>query len=126
MGLGWELALDMIDYRGTDREATLGRARQAASELRKENGGREVRLFAPEVLDFFDATRLEVAGEMDVADGRFYIGIVVGGEGTIEGDFGPEPIRHGETFACAASLGHRIRSASERLVVVRCLGPLTG
>jgi mannose-6-phosphate isomerase len=124
MGLGWELALDMIDYRGTDREATLGRARQVPSELRKENGGREVRLFAPEILDFFDATRLEVAGEMDVADGRFYIGIVVGGEGTIEGDFGSEPIRRGETFACAASLGHRIRSGPDRLIVVRCLGPL--
>lgn len=125
MGLGWDLALDMIDYSGVDRESTLARARQAETVLRVDHGNREVRLFNSDVLEFFDATRLEVVSEMPVEDGHFYVGIVVAGEGSIEGDFGSEPIRKGETFACAASLGHRLRAGGEELRVVRCMGPAT-
>ena len=107
MGLGWDVALDMIDYTPTDRAAALARARQRPSVVREQGENREVRLLNADVLDFFDATRLEVAGEMEVGDGRFYVGVVTEGEGTIEGDFGRSPIGKGETFACAASLGHR-------------------
>ncbi len=123
MGLGWELALDMIDYSTSDRATALARARQQPSLLRQEGASRETRLFAPEVLEFFDATRLDVADEIAVDDGRFYIGIVIAGEGTLEGDFGRLPLRRGETFACAAALGHRFRAGREPLQVVRCLGP---
>ena len=124
MGLGWDEALDMIDYSAADRESTLGRARQTPSVVRGSGGNREVRLFGPELDEFFGASRLEVAGELAVDDGRFYVGIVVAGGGTIEGEFGAEPIRRGETFACAASLGHRLRAGTAPLAVVRCMGPL--
>ncbi len=125
MGLGWDVALDMIDYHAEDRAATFARARQSESVVRDGGGNREVRLFNPDVLEFFDATRLEVASELPVDDGRFYIGVVVGGRGTLEGDFGSEPIRKGETFACAAGLAHRLRAGDEELRVVRCMGPAT-
>jgi len=125
MGLGWDLALDMIEYAGTDRESSLARARQAPTVLRESGEDREVRLFNPDVLEFFDATRLEVGTEMAVEDGRFYVGVVVAGDGAIEGDFGSVAIRKGETFACAASLGHRIRAGGGKLEVVRCMGPAT-
>jgi mannose-6-phosphate isomerase class I len=82
-----------------------------------------VRLFNDDVLEFFDATRLEVSTELSVEDDRFYVGIVVDGAGWIEGDFGSEPIRKGETFACAASLAHRVRADGAPLSVVRCMGP---
>lgn len=124
MGLGWDLALDMIEYEGADRESTFGRARQTPIVLRGSGGNREVRLVNEDVLEYFDATRLEIADEIAVEDGRFSVGIVVAGHGTIEGDFGSEPIRTGETFACAASVAHRFRSGREPLVVVRCLGPV--
>ncbi|HXX60115.1 MAG TPA: hypothetical protein VEI48_02365 [Candidatus Sulfotelmatobacter sp.] len=123
MGLGWDLALDMIDYEATDRDATLARASQGPRLVRESHGSREIRLFQDDVGEFFDATRLEVEGEIAVEDGRFYIGVVTGGSGTLEGDFGSLAVRRGETFACAASLAHRFRSGHERLSVVRCLGP---
>ena len=124
MGLGWDLALDMIDYEATDRSATLARARQGPRLLRESHGSRETRLFQDDVGEFFDATRLEVDGEIAVEDGRFYIGIVTGGSGTLEGEFGSRPVRRGETFACAATMAHRFRSSEAgALTVVRCLGP---
>jgi mannose-6-phosphate isomerase len=124
MGLGWELALDMIDYTGALRDATFARARQQSSIVREAHDSREVRLFQPDVLEFFDATRLEVADELAVEDGRFYVGVVVAGDGVIEGEFGSEPVTAGETFGCAASLAHRFRARSSRLEVVRCMGPV--
>jgi mannose-6-phosphate isomerase len=124
MGLGWDLALDMIDYTGTDAERALTRARQRPRVLRTSHGSREVRLFNDDVLPFFDATALEVADEIEVADGRFGIAIVAAGEGAIEGDFGSQPIRRGETYALPASLPFRLRAAgSEPVRVIRCLGP---
>ena len=50
MGLGWDLALDMIDYTGTDAEQAFGRARQQPRVLRTSHGSREVRLFQDDVL----------------------------------------------------------------------------
>ena len=98
MGLGWDLALDMIDYRALDAAATLSRARQQPRVLRTGHSSRspsrsrEVRLFH-DVLPFFDATMLEVEDEIEVSDGRFSIAIVVAGEGWVSGDFGREPVR---------------------------------
>ena len=123
MGLGWDVALDMIDYTAHDPETTFGRARQRPTLVRRSGASTETRLFNPDVLTFFDATRLDVVDEIDVADGRFSIGVVTSGEGAIEGDFGRFPIRQGETFACAAALAHRYVAGREALRVVRCMGP---
>jgi len=123
MGLGWDLALDMIDYAGTGAEATFARARQQPRVLRASHGSREVRLFHDDVLPYFDATALEVADEIEVSDGRFSVAIVVAGSGSIEGDFGSLPVRRGETLALPASLHVRVTAGAEPLRVVRCLGP---
>jgi mannose-6-phosphate isomerase len=123
MGLGWDEALDMIDYRGHDRDATFARARQAETSIREHHGSRETRLLNADVLEFFDATRLDVEDELPVEDGRLSVAIVTAGDGTVDGEFGSEPIRAGETLAFAASLGHRYRAGTAPLRVVRCLGP---
>ena len=123
MGLGWDLALDMIDYRGPGHEATFARARQLPRVLRTSHGSREVRLFHDDVLPFFDATALEVTGEIEVSDRRFSIAVVVSGAGFIEGDFGRRPIRRGETFALPASLPFGVHAGPEPVRVIRCLGP---
>ncbi len=125
MGLGWDLALDMIDYTGADADRTFARARQQPRVLRTSHGSREVRLFSGDLLEFFDATALEVPDEIEVSDGRFSIAIVVSGAGSIEGDFRSQPIRAGETFALPASLPFRVRAGREPVRVVRCLGPST-
>jgi len=123
MGLGWDLALDMIDYSGAGGAATFARARQLPRVLRTSHGSREVRLFHDDVRQFFDATALEVADEIEVSDGRLSIAIVVSGAGFIEGNFGRTPIHQGETFALPASLPFRVQAGPEPVRVVRCLGP---
>jgi mannose-6-phosphate isomerase len=123
MGLGWDLALDMIDYTGTDAATAFERARQRPRVLRTSGESREVRLLHDDVLPFFDATALEVADEIEVADGRFSIAIVVSGDGALEGDFGSLPVRRGQTFALPASLQLRVRAGREPVRIVRCLGP---
>jgi len=123
MGLGWELALDMIDYSGADAGQTFARARQQPRVLRTSGGSREVRLLHDDVLPFFDATALEVSDEIEVSDGRFSIAVVTAGEGSVEGGFGSLPVRRGETFALPASLPFRVRAQREPVRVVRCLGP---
>jgi mannose-6-phosphate isomerase len=125
MGLGWDLALDMIDYGTADAGTTLDRARQEPRVLRVSGGrgSREVRLLGDDVTEFFDATALEVADELEVADGRFSIAIVVAGDGWAEGEFGREPLRRGQTFAWPASLALRVRAGREPVRIVRCMGP---
>ena len=123
MGLGWELALDMIDYSGTDAGRAFARARQQPRVLRTSGASREVRLLQDDVLPFFDATVLEVADEIEVSDGRFSVAIVTSGAGSLEGDFGRLPVSRGESFALPASLPLRVRAGAEPVNVVRCLGP---
>jgi mannose-6-phosphate isomerase len=123
MGLGWDLALDMIDYAGAGAAATFARARQQPRVLRTSHASREVRLLNDDVLRFFDATALEVADEIEVSDGRFSVAVVTSGAGSLEGDFGALPIRRGDTFALPASLSFRVRAPHEPVRVVRCLGP---
>jgi mannose-6-phosphate isomerase class I len=84
---------------------------------------REIRLLHDDVLSYFDATALEVADEIDVSDGRFWIAIVASGTGSIDGDFGSQPVRQGQTFALPASLPIRVRAGPEAVRVIRCLGP---
>jgi mannose-6-phosphate isomerase class I len=91
--------------------------------MRTSHGSREVRLFHDDVLPYFDATALEVPDEIEVGDGRFSIAVVTSGAGSIEGDFGNQPIRRGETFALPASLRFRVRAGAEPVRVIRCLGP---
>jgi mannose-6-phosphate isomerase len=126
MGLGWELALDMIDYTGADAGETFARARQQPRVLRVSGASQEIRLLHDDVLPFFDATALEVADEIEVSDGRFSIAVVVSGAGSIEGDFGSQPVRRGQTFALPASLPVRVRAGREAVRVIRCLGPSVG
>jgi len=75
------------------------------------------------IRQFRDATALEVADEIEVADGRFSIAIVAAGDGWVEGDFGRQPIHKGQTFAWPACLALRVRAGREPVRIVRCPGP---
>ena len=125
MGLGWDLALDMIDYGTASPEATFARARQRPTVVRQQGESRETRLFDDAVLPFFDATRLDVADRIEVDDGRFGVGIVVDGEGRLEGEFGRFPVMRGQTFATAASLPFEVVADGAPLSIVRCMGHVT-
>jgi mannose-6-phosphate isomerase len=124
MGLGWDLALDMIDYGTASASATLDRARQTPRLIRSHGASSETRLFDDDVLAFFDATVLEVADEIEVSDGRFCVAIVTAGDGSFHGDFGSLPVRAGQTFALPASVPFLVRAGTGPVRVVRCLGPM--
>jgi hypothetical protein len=51
--------------------------------MREHRGSSVRRLVNDDVLEFFDATRLDVVDELPVEDGRFSIAIVIAGEGAI-------------------------------------------
>jgi mannose-6-phosphate isomerase len=123
MNLGWDVALDMIDYTGAGAEANAGRVRQRPSLLREEGSSRELRLVDDDILTFFDIRTLEVEDELAIDDDRFSILVAESGSGTLEGDFGTVELRRGATLALPASLPARLRASEERLRVVRCLGP---
>jgi mannose-6-phosphate isomerase len=123
MGLGFDVALGMLDFTTRERAAAVARARQVPTELRRSGASRETRLFGPDAAEFFDATRLDVEDSIEVDDGRFSIGVVTAGDGRIEGEFGSVSLSKGTTFACAASLGHRYVAGTGLLTIVRCMGP---
>ncbi|MGP8208618.1 MAG: hypothetical protein ACLQVK_21635 [Acidimicrobiales bacterium] len=123
MNLGWDLALDMIDYVGSDAEANAARVRQSPTPLRRRGSSSETRLVGAGVLPYFDIRALEVEDELDIADGRFSIAVVESGAGSLEGELGAVDVRRGATFALPASLELTVRAGHEPLRVVRCLGP---
>jgi mannose-6-phosphate isomerase len=123
MGLGWDLALSMLDLTPSSREASLSAARQRPTTLLRHRGSTETRLLNADGLDFFDVHQLDVEDELSIDDGRFAIDVVTAGDGWVEGDFGREQIRRGETFAMAASVPHMFTADRTSLQVVRCLGP---
>jgi mannose-6-phosphate isomerase len=124
MGLGWELAFQMLDLEPSPRERAVGRARQSASLLRARGASVQQRLVDESALPFFDVHRLNVTDDLPIEDGRFSIDVVVDGDGFIEGDFARQPIRRGAAFAAAASLAHRFVAGTQPLHVIRCMGPL--
>jgi mannose-6-phosphate isomerase len=123
MGLGWDVALDMIDYSGLAAEANAARVRQQATLLRSHGSSRESRLVNADALLYFDIRALQVEDVLGVADGRFSIAIVEVGSGSLEGDFGTVPIARGATFALPAALEVNVRAGKEPLRLIRCLGP---
>ena len=73
--------------------------------------------------EFFDATVLEVADEIEVADGRFSIAIVTAGDGWAEGDFGQAAGTQGPDVRLAGQPVPRLCAGRAPVRVVRCLGP---
>lgn len=126
MGLGWDEALDMLDYTATDRESTLGQARQSPRLVRTEGDSAEYALFASWVNEFFDARRFEVADEISIEDDRFSVLIVTAGSGLVVGEFGTRAVRRGDALAMPACVPHRLVAGETPMTAVRCLGPTPG
>lgn len=123
MGLGWDAALDMIDYTPVTAAAALSRARQVPTLRRREGESREFDLFAPWVGEYFQSRRLDVADTLTVDDDRFSVLIVTDGTGYLEGEFGQVPITAGDAYAVPAAAPHRLRAGVAPLTAIRCLGP---
>jgi mannose-6-phosphate isomerase len=121
MGLGWDTALEAFELEPGRTPATPQDALQSTTRLRSSAGGAELRLVGPAADEFFDITSLEVTGQLPVADGRFYVGIVAEGSGALEFDSGSLGLTRGDAFVCPATIPHVLAAGSERFRVIRCL-----
>ena len=104
------------------RGDALAAAFQRPRTVREVGGNQEIALLERDALPFFEARRMEVASGHEPDDGRYYVGVVVDGGGWIQGPGWREPVRRGDTFACAAGLAHRF-TAEGPLRVIRAFGP---
>ena len=123
MGLGWDLALDMIDYGTADAATTLRPrppAAAGAAGQRRLARGAAVRRRRHGVLRRHRAR----GGGRDRGRRRPLLDRDRDrGDGWAEGEFGRQPRRRGQTFAWPASLALRVRAGPEPVRIVRCLGP---
>lgn len=74
-------------------------------------------------LVWFARSRSIVADDLDAADGRFAVDIVLAGDGRVEGDWGATAIRAGDAFATPAAVAHRFVAGTQPIVVIRSMGP---
>ena len=122
--LGWEKALDAFDFeRRAGGSGDDPNARQRPRTLHARGQTTEVALLGPAADVLFDVRLLRVADELDVAPGRFAVVVVTGGDGSIQGEWGQEPVQAGDAFAMPATLGHRFVAGRTPLQVHRCMGP---
>jgi mannose-6-phosphate isomerase len=123
-GLGMESALRSLDSRPRSRDDAIGSAFQTPAIVRSGDGVTERRLFGTDVDRYFEATRLDVATVDEPEAGRYHVVVITGGHGVIEGAFGRDEIRVGDTFVVPATLEHRYRAAAgATLRLLRCFGP---
>ncbi len=124
MGLPFDLAMQCFDYAAAGA-AFLAAQRLAPRTLSAGADGLEERLIGPEDTPHFGAARLTVQRALPDRDrGRCYAGIVVAGEGVLEGDGVSLPLRAGVTFfAPAASRHEAYRATAGPLTVIKCFPP---
>ncbi len=127
MGLGWDTALDMIDFPASDAVDGGRDPRQVPTLLSEHGRSTVVSLLNEDYWHLFNATSFDVApgDDVHVSDGRFSILVVTAGSGEIIGRFGAVPVTAGMTLAVPAFVDVRFRSRDTGLRVVRCLGPDT-
>jgi hypothetical protein len=123
MGLDWETALEAFELEPGRTPGSPREALQPMTPLRSSAGGTEVRLVGPAADGFLDITRLEVAGRIPVDDGRFYVGVVIEGSGSLEYPGGSQRLGRGDAFVCPATLAHELSADAGRLGVIRCMEP---
>jgi mannose-6-phosphate isomerase len=121
LALDWDTALEAFELEPGSGPASPTEALQPTIPLRRSAGGAELRLVGPAADEFFDLTRLEVSGQLDVADGRFYIGLVIDGSGTLEFEGGSQSLTRGDAFVCPATMQHVLSAGAQQLTVIRCL-----
>lgn len=105
-GLGWELALDMFDYRQLS-QGDIDREIQCRPQLTEtDDDGSAVDLLGDKPKDFFRLDRLTATGRFSYDAGGSYAVVAVGsGFGAIRGRWGAVFVRRGESLLFPANLG---------------------
>lgn len=122
-GLGMTSALEAMDFTTTSRSAAVARTFQKRRTVVETTHATEVELMEVEAQRYFSVRELEVRTEHSPEPGRYHVVVVMEGDGWIEGPFGRETIRRGETFVLGAHLTHRYRAGDGPVRLLRFFGP---
>lgn len=124
MGLGFDLAMTCFNHQAVG-QAFVDAHRLIPRAVSDQPEAREEVLIGPEDTSYFGASRLTLHGSLSDRDrGRCYVGIVIAGEGAIEGDGAPIALRAGTTFFMPAASQHRsFRATASPLTLVKCFPP---
>ncbi len=122
-GLDPATAMSCFRIEPQARLDALGEALQRPRTVRRAGADQEVALLEEDAAPFFEARRMDVESSLEPDEGRYYVGVVVEGRGSIEGSGWSESLGRGDTFVCAASLAHRFRAEGGPLRVIRACGP---
>ena len=116
LGLGWDVALDAIDTRGTSDDE-LDALRSDATAVGS--------LLVPDAAPFFSVQRVRAAERrrLDLPP-RFVVGVVVAGSGVLRTQGGELPVRSGTTFAIPATASRDVEldPTIESLELLLCSG----
>ena len=103
LGLGWEQALAGLEL--GSMSTAVDELWGAARPLRDGPGGTASRLFPERGPRLFDALRVEVVGELEVAPACFGIVVVLAGSGTLSVAAGAREVAAGETWVIPYAAG---------------------
>lgn len=128
LGLGWDLALEAVDYSLMDEDYLLNYIKRTPELLREQDGAKEEALVPEEAKKFFFTTRVTVppGRRMEMPGDRgFYCAVTTKGEGLIKGSFGEFPIRRGKSVFITASLPgfDLVNTGGTDLEVICCFPP---
>jgi len=98
MGKGWDVALDIFDYRGETVEEVRARCELPPRTLLDAAGGSVRQIVGYDHTPFFAARRITVTGRLALENERFYAGAVVAGRGQLVSEKGETDLRSGDAF----------------------------
>ena len=125
LGLGWDLALEAADFSKLEVDELNGYIKRTPQKIREENGSREERLLPEEATPYFQASRLIVDSNLNMASDRgFHCLVVLQGQGKLIGAFGEVPIERGKSIFIPAGLSaYEIVNADDAPMEVVCCYP---
>jgi mannose-6-phosphate isomerase len=103
LGLGWEQALEGLEL--GSMTAAVDDLWSASRPARCGPGGCASHLFPERGTQFFDALRVEVAGELDLAPAAFAVVVVLAGSGVLGVAAGSREVAAGETWVIPYGAG---------------------
>jgi len=119
MGLGWDTALDILDYTGRTVQETTAHAKLQPQEVLRLSGGTVQQVISYRDTPFFASRRIQVQGELKLTNQHFYAGAVVSGAGSLACSRAEMQLRPGDTFLVPNSVrAHTYRATDCGLQII--------
>jgi len=128
IGLGWDKALDIFNYRGYSLAEIKERYHMKKEILISIRGGKLYRLNGGEYMkSCFEMMLMEEVKDIEISfKGRFASIVITRGEGIISTNVGDFKVKEGETYLLPASIDmHRYVATKKKLDIIISLPPIS-